>query len=50
MVMNVPLIDVTVKKVANISLYLLMKMLTAKTGNLKDVHQMLIVKTVVLVL
>jgi hypothetical protein len=50
MVMNVPLIDVTVMKVANISQFLLKKMPNAKTGNPKDVHQMLIVKTEVNVL
>jgi hypothetical protein len=50
MVMNVPLIDATVMKVVNISLSLLTKMLNAKDGNLKDVHQMLTVKTAVLAL
>jgi hypothetical protein len=50
MVMTVPLIDATVMKVANISQFLLKKMPNAKTGNPKDVHQMLTVKTAVNVL
>jgi len=50
MVMNVPLIDVTVKKVANTSLFLLKITPTVLDGNPKDVQATVTVKTVMLVL